>query len=109
MDFDQCRTGLETTKPTRLLIKRIKLDHLKGLRCNHERRERTRPDGSTYVSAHETVVQRWVDGPTGRVRASKEQGEYTITLCKAIARAFQETLDADKGEKDEEVPRKERP
>ena len=90
VDFDQCRTGLETTKPTRLLVKRIKLDSLQGLRCSHVKKQFTRPDGTTYTAAHESTVQRWIDGPTGRQRASKSQGEYTITLCKAIAKAFQE-------------------
>ena len=90
VDFDQCRTGLETTKPTRLLVKRIKLDSLQGLRCNHVKKQFTRPDGSTYTAAHESTVQRWVDGPTGRQRASKAQGEYTITLCKIIVKAFHE-------------------
>lgn len=52
VDFDQCRTGLETTKPARLLIKRIKLDHLKGLRCDHIKREFTRADGTKYTALH---------------------------------------------------------
>ena len=51
-DFDQCRTGLATTKPTRLLIKRIKLDALKNLRCDHAKKQFTRPDGTTCTSAH---------------------------------------------------------
>lgn len=87
-DFDQCRTGLETTKPTRFLYKRMDLSKLDGLRCNHERRVLSRPDGSTYTAAHEPVVQKWVDGPRGRQRASKSQGEYTEELCGIIAGAF---------------------
>ena len=33
--FDQCRTGLETVKPTKLLVKDLDLQELQGLRCNH--------------------------------------------------------------------------
>lgn len=93
IDFDQCRTGLDTTKPTRLLVKRLNLDELKGLRCNHEVQTFKKPDGTEYRSAHESTVQRWVEGPKGRERASKSQGEYTEELCKVLARAFHATAD----------------
>eukprot|EP00435_Cladocopium_sp_Y103_P017556 s2656_g4.t1 len=93
VDFDQCRTGLSTTKPTRLLVKRIDLSELAGLRCNHEKTERTRSDGSKYMAAHDNTVQKWVEGPSGRQRASKSQGEYTEELCTIIARAFHATTD----------------
>ena len=105
VDFDQCRTGLGTTKPTRMLVKRIKLDSLRGLRCNHVMKQHTRPDGSTYTAAHESTVQRWIEGPTGRQRASKAQGEYSVTLCKILAKAFhearQEALGTESPEKEE--------
>ena len=94
-DFDQCRTGLETTKPTRFLYKRMDLSKLDGLRCDHERRVLSRPDGSTYTAAHESVVQKWVDGPKGRQRASKSQGEYTEELCGIIAGAFHSAASQD--------------
>lgn len=90
-DFDQCRTGLATTKPTRLMTKRLPLDELKHLKCNHEKVKRTREDGTIYYAAHGNTVQKWVEGPDGRQRASKAQGEYTEELCRIIARAFQRT------------------
>ena len=87
--FDQCRTGLETVKPTRLLVKGLDLPELQGLRCNHEPQEFTRPDGSKYKAAHQSTVQRWITNDKGeRERASKSQGEYTSQLSEVIARAF---------------------
>ena len=90
--FDQCRLGLETTKPTRLASKGIDLSDLHGLRCNHPVREHTRPDGSKVKSAHLSTVQRWVQGEDGHMeRASKSQGQYTSELSEVIARAFHKT------------------
>ena len=89
VNFDQCRTGLSTTKPTKLLLHKLNLSELDGKRCNHPVREFIRADGSTYKSAHESTVQRWVTGPTGkRERASRAQGEYTSEFSKAIAMAI---------------------
>ena len=90
--FDQCRTGLETRKPTRLVTKKIDLSELHNQRCNHEPKEYTRPDGSKYRSAHESTVQRWKLNEDGtRERASKSQGQYTAEFSSAIARAFHRT------------------
>lgn len=91
--FDQCRTGLTATKPTKLLFKMLDLNELNGLRCNHTHRTFTRKDGTTYRAAHESTVQKWVTGPDGRgQRASKAQGEYTPELSELLAMAFHHTL-----------------
>ena len=87
--FDQCRTGLETTKPTKVLLYKARMDQLDGLRCNHPAQSFERADGSTYQAAHQSTVQRWVTGPDGkRERASRSQGEYTAEFSEAIAKAF---------------------
>ena len=93
VEFDQCRTNLPTTKPTRFMVKRLDFNSLDGKRCNHPKTEHKRPDGSTYMSAHGSTVQKWVDGPKGRERASVSQGEYTEDLCGIIAMAFHDTAD----------------
>eukprot|EP00435_Cladocopium_sp_Y103_P011679 s3840_g3.t1 len=90
--FDQCMTGLQTTKPTRLVTKRMELTELHNLRCNHPIQEVTKDDGSKYRAAHPSTVQRWVTKPDGtRERASKSQGQYTAQLSEIIARAFHAT------------------
>lgn len=90
--FDQCRTGLETTKPTRLLTRGLNLSTLNGLRCNHPKVKQTRDDGTTYMAAHKSTVQRWVVNEKGeRERASKSQGQYTEELSSIISRAFHAT------------------
>ena len=87
--FDQCRLGLETTKPTRLMLGNMDLSHLNNLRCNHPVQEYTRADGSTGRGAHVPTVQRWVVNSEGKQeRASKSQGQYTPEFSKAIADAF---------------------
>ena len=48
--FDQCRTGLETTKPTKVLLYKARMDQLDGLRCNHPAQSFERADGSTISS-----------------------------------------------------------
>lgn len=60
VDFDQCRLGLETTKPTKLLLKGINLDHLRNLRCDHPVVEWSDTSGRKWNAAHQPVVQRWV-------------------------------------------------
>lgn len=90
--FDQCMTGLSTTKPTRFVLKGINLSELQGLRCDHKLKEFQRNDGSKYKAAHQSTVQRWITNEKGeRERASKSQGEYTPQLSEAIARAFHAT------------------
>ena len=99
--FDQCRTGLATTKPTRLLS-RMDMARLKDLRCNHPIQEYTRDDGSKGRGAHIPTVQRWVTGPHGtRERASKSQGQYTQELSEEIATAFHSTQAGAKWLRDE--------
>ena len=50
--FDQCITGLETTKPTKLYTEKLELSALKDKRCNHEKKVWTREDGATFEAAH---------------------------------------------------------
>ena len=77
-NFDQCRTGLDTVKPTKFLVHKLAFDELNGLRCNHPSKKFKRADGTEYWAAHESALQRWVTGPTGKLeRASRSQGEYT--------------------------------
>eukprot|EP00435_Cladocopium_sp_Y103_P054492 s1011_g17.t1 len=107
--FDQCRLGLETTKPTRLMLSRLNLSHLNNLRCNHPVQTYQRPDGSTGRGPHVPTVQRWVTNEEGKQeRASKSQGQYTSELSEAIAAAFHATqagADWLKAElREEEVP-----
>eukprot|EP00435_Cladocopium_sp_Y103_P022468 s2001_g5.t1 len=90
--FDQCRTGLATTKPTRLVSKGLNLEMLQGLRCNHPKQKQTRADGSTYWASHSSTVQQWVTNEEGqRERASKSQGQYTTELSSILASAFHAT------------------
>eukprot|EP00435_Cladocopium_sp_Y103_P055438 s1434_g18.t1 len=90
--FDQCRTGLATTKPTRLLSKGLDLNVLQGLRCNHPRQQQTKADGTTYMASHASTVQQWVVNDEGqRERASKSQGQYTSKLSSILAKAFHAT------------------
>lgn len=90
--FDQCRTGLETKKPTRLVTKRMDLSELHNLRCNHPLQTIQKDDGTTYQAPHQSTVQRWITKPDGtRERASKSQGQYTLQLSETIARAFHAT------------------
>ena len=91
-DFDQCRWGCETTKPTRFLSHRLNFQSMHEVRCNHPKQEQVRPDGSKYSSSHPSPVQRWRDGPGGqRERASKALGEYTSDLSAVIAFAIHGT------------------
>ncbi|CAL1165921.1 unnamed protein product, partial [Cladocopium goreaui] len=87
--FDQCQFGAETTKPTRIQTDSLPLGQIKGRRCNHPPREWTRPNGETYVSPHESLVQRWRTVRGEKERASKALGEYTPALNKALAEAME--------------------
>lgn len=94
INFDQCRTGLDTTKPTKLLVKGLNLDHLRNLRCDHPKVQWSDTSGAGWQAAHRPVVQRWITNPDGtRERASKSQGEYTTVLCRFIAKAMHEAVD----------------
>eukprot|EP00435_Cladocopium_sp_Y103_P032302 s595_g8.t1 len=104
VNFDQCRTDLDTVKPTKLLLHQLDLTQLDGMRCNHPTRTFKRPDGTEYSASHETfkrpdgteysashesTVQRWVKGPDGKMeRASRAQGEYSPLLCSILAAAI---------------------
>ena len=68
VDFDQCRTGSEAKKPTRLLYYKTKHLHLSELRCNHEPKEWIDSKGLKYRAPHERVAQR--KGSTKKARRS---------------------------------------
>ncbi|CAK9112932.1 Uncharacterized protein SCF082_LOCUS52358, partial [Durusdinium trenchii] len=91
--FDQCITGLETTKPTKLYTEKLELSALKDKRCNHEKKVWTREDGATFEAAHNPTVQRWEQVDGKMQRASKSQGEYTELLSKILAVAFHKNVD----------------
>ena len=91
--FDQCITGLETTKPTKLYTEKLELSALKDKRCNHEKKVWTREDGTTFEAAHNPTVQRWEQVDGKMQRASKSQGEYTELLSKILAVAFHKNVD----------------
>ena len=92
VDFDQCRYGAETTKPTRLVSFKLNFLDMANLRCNHPMREWTKSDGSKYKAAHESLVQRWrTDDAGNKQRASKALAEYTPRLNARIAEAMLET------------------
>ena len=90
--FDQCVTGLDTTKPTQLCVEGMDLSAMKDKRCNHERKTWTRDDGTKFQAAHRSTVQRWekVDGKMQR--ASKAQGEYTPLFSKIVAVAVHKNV-----------------
>lgn len=91
VDFDQCRYGCETVKPTKFLSFKLDFSSFRGVRCNHPKVKQTREDGSTYWAAHPNPVQRWRKGSTGMERASKALGEYSTELSAAIAQAMHST------------------
>ena len=85
--FDQC--DAEVTKPTKIAHFGMDLSVLKGVRCGHEPRTWTKPDGSEYVAKHESLVQRWRTNDQGiQERASKALGAYPPKLCSIIAGAM---------------------
>ena len=91
-NFDQCRTDLDTVKPTKFLVHKLDFSELEGLRCDHPKKKFKRADGTEYWASHETALQRWVTGPTGKLeRASRAQGGYTQRLCGIIAKAIHKT------------------
>ena len=50
--FDQCRTGLETTKPTTIAHEGIDLSALHQLRCDHLKVQQETADGKKYMADH---------------------------------------------------------
>ena len=47
--FDQCMTGLETTKPTLIAHEGMDLSSLANLKCNHPKVQQTDAKGKTYM------------------------------------------------------------
>eukprot|EP00974_Lingulodinium_polyedra_P003602 339141-Lingulodinium_polyedra.AAC.1 len=84
MDFDQCRWGAETAKPTRILHWGIDLSRLAG-RCNHPAQQQTwlTPRGveATAFRPHPPLA--------GRVRAS---GEWATKAAAAYPAALNRAL-----------------
>lgn len=89
INFDQCRTELETTKPTKFVVKGLNLDHLNDLRCNHPKVKWSDTSGKSWQAAHRPVVQRWTAKPEME-RASKS--EYSKVLCQFIAKPYNRNL-----------------
>eukprot|EP00435_Cladocopium_sp_Y103_P000069 s3041_g1.t1 len=90
--FDQCRAGLDTARPTKLLSYKLDLSSLDGLRCDHKMQKYRRADGYEYMAAHESLDQKWVPGPEGKLeKASRAQGDYAPRLCQIIAAAIHQT------------------
>ena len=91
-DFDQCTTGLETTKPTRVAYEHISLHEIQGCKCNHPPVEQISSKGKKYYAPHPSPAQRWRTGPDGKMeRASKALGQYTARLSGILAKAFHAT------------------
>ena len=76
--FDQCRFGLATVKPTKILYSAHAkgFDELRGHRCNH-------PGGT-----HSSVAGQREPGTSGAQWASKAQGEYTPHFAQVVARCL---------------------
>ena len=97
VDFDQCRVGLETRKPTRILHQGIDLSELAGLECNHPPVEQTDSKGKKYMAPHPSPAGRWRVLPDGtKERASKALGKYTAELSILLANAFHKTQSGSK-------------
>ena len=73
--FDQCRFGLSTVKPTKVLYSAHAkgFDALRGLLCDHPR------------GAHTSVAGQREQGASGAQWASKGQGEYTPHFAQVVA------------------------
>ena len=90
--FDQCRTGLETTKPTAIAHEGLDLSELHQLRCNHPKVQQETASGEKYMAAHPSPAQRWRKRDDGKMeRASRALGEYTAQLSSILAQAFHRT------------------
>lgn len=96
VNFDQCRTGLTTVRPTKLLSYKLDFSSLDGIRCNHVMQKYQSEDGFEYTAAHESVEQKWVPGPEGKPeKASRAQSEYTPKLCGIIAAVIHQSAPID--------------
>ena len=78
VDFDQCRLGLSTVKPTKILFSShaVGFNELRGLKCDH-------PKGS-----HESTAGKRTRDATGERWASRAQGEYPPHLCQVVAHSL---------------------
>ena len=86
VNFDQCRYGCETTKPTRLMFHKIDHSRFEHVRCNHEKKTFKDSSGRSYYAAHERVKHRMRVTPGGgREFASKALGNYKKEFCEALA------------------------
>ena len=81
VDFDQCRWGSETTKPTRVLYHNCFAELLERT-CNHPKREWVDRRGYTYWASHERPVQRFRENGE---RATKALGAWPAPLNQAFA------------------------
>lgn len=55
-NFDQCRYGCETTKPTRLLAYLMDVSAVDEVRCNHPKQDWVDAKGKKYSASHERVA-----------------------------------------------------
>ena len=92
LDFDQCKVGQETKKPTRIIYQNMNLSELEGLVCDHPPVEQKDAKGKTYFAPHPSPAGRWRFNSDGtRERASKALGEYPYEMNYILAKAFHET------------------
>ena len=85
-NFDQCRYGCETTKPTRLLAYLLDVSAVDEVRCNHPKKEWVDAKGKKYQASHERVAGRKRKLEGGRTEhASKALAHYPPGLCMALA------------------------
>lgn len=85
-NFDQCRYGCESTKPTRLLAYLLDVSAVDGVRCNHPKKEWVDAKGKKYQASHERVAGRKRKLEGGRTEhASKALAHYPPGLCVALA------------------------
>ena len=78
VDVDQCRLGLSTKKPTKIMFSShaVGFNELRGLKCDH-------PKGS-----HESTAGKRTRDASGEHWASRAQGEYPPHLCQVVAHSL---------------------
>ena len=78
VDFDQCRFGLGTRKPTKIMFSShaAGFNELRGRKCDH-------PKGS-----HESTAGKRTRDASGEHWASRAQGEYPPHLCQVVAHSL---------------------
>lgn len=87
VDFDQCRYGCESTKPTRLMYHKVRHSAFDAVRCNHKKKMFKDSSGKEYWAAHERVKHRFRVSADGKKKeyASKALGNYKPEFCRALA------------------------